>query len=291
MMRRLICLSVLLLAAACTQKGAPVEYRGSYFYGLDGPVGNNGMEAPKYSDDRRADLPPEQEVKYKSDVHDYGVAAEVGGVAEADLPPPSDPMTPPNPPQQAVDAYKAGGTGTVVDPKLNRTPEPGEGYYDYKAQAIVPPITERAGVSTPTPPAVDPNASQEVDYYSKEAAEVEAASAPPAFIWPVRGDIVTPYSASTKGIAITAAKGDPVRAAADGSVLSVSTKGGQGTVISVSHPGNWTSQYAQLGESVVRVGDQVVRGQLVGFAGGAQVFFGVTKAGQPADPRAMLVDD
>jgi murein DD-endopeptidase MepM/ murein hydrolase activator NlpD len=297
MIRPLFPVIALLVLGACTQSPAPVEYRGSYFFGQDGPIGNNGMEAPKYSDNHRADLPDEQEVRYKSPVHDYGVAAEVSDVSASDLPPPA-PLQPSPPPVQAVDAYRSGAQATVVDPALTRVPAPGQGYYDYKAQANVPPITQTQTVTQSAPAQPDANAAQTVDYYAQESAQTAAAATGPApqFIWPLRGEILTPYGGASKGIGISAMKGDPVRAADDGTVLSVGGQGALGMVVTVSHAGGWTSQYGQLGETVVRIGDQVVRGQLVGFVGTpktgpAQLYFALTKSGSPADPRALMVED
>lgn len=289
-----VALSILALLSACTQSPAPVDYRGSYYYGQDGAVGNNGMEMPKYSDRNRADLPDEQEAKYVSPVHDYGVAAEIGGVAASDLPPPPA-LQPSSPPQQAVDAYKSGQQSTVVEPALNQTPPPGGGYYDYKAQASVPPITEVQGVTSTQTAQPDANAAQAVDYYSQEAAEA-AGGTQAQFIWPVRGEVLSPYSAAAKGLTIRAMKGDPVRASDDGTVQSVGPLGALGMAVTLRHNGGWTSQYGHLGETVVRLGDQVVRGQLVGFVGPAtggqaKLFFGLSQNGSPADPRALLVED
>jgi murein DD-endopeptidase MepM/ murein hydrolase activator NlpD len=288
-------LSILALLSACTQAPAPVDYRGSYYYGQDGAVGNNGMEMPKYSDRNRAELPQEQAANYVSPVHDYGVAAEIGGVSESDLPPPPA-LQPSPPPQQAVDAYNSGQQSTVIEPALNQTPPPGSGYYDYKAKAAVPPINEVQSVTVSQTAKPDPNASQDVDYYSQEAAEA-AGSASAQFIWPVRGDVLTPYSASAKGLTIRAMKGDPVRASDDGTVQNVGPLGELGMSVTLRHNGGWTSQYGHLGDTVVRLGDQVVRGQLVGFVGPstggsqAKVYFSLSQNGSPADPRALLIED
>jgi murein DD-endopeptidase MepM/ murein hydrolase activator NlpD len=296
MFRPLLSIVCLLFIVGCTQKPAPVDYRGSYFYGQDGPMGNNGMEIPKYSNHNRADMPDDQEAKYVSPVHDYGVAAEVGDVSSTDLPPPTA-LTPAPPPAQAIEAYKSGQQGTVVEPALKRTGEPGEGYYDYKAQTNVPPLNEIQSVNQQPPSTADANArASNVDYYAQESAEAEGR-APPQFIWPVRGDVAEPYTAATKGMRIRAMKGDPVRATEDGKVQSTGPSGAAGMTVTLSHKGGWSSQYGQLGETVVRLGDSVVRGQLIGFVGAgsnggqSQLFFGLYQMGSPADPRALLVED
>ncbi len=71
-----------------------------------------------------------------------------------------------------------------------------------------------------------------------------------------------------QGIDIPAPKGTPVHATASGGcVVSGRNRGGYGEVIVLEHDGGYQTLYAHLSRRVVRVGQRVERGEIVGHVG------------------------
>lgn len=92
--------------------------------------------------------------------------------------------------------------------------------------------------------------------------------------------------------------GDPVSAAADGTVISVREDDSLGTTVVLRHTGGYETTYQNLAESVpVQLGDKVVLGQTIGsvgatalteFAIGPHVHFSVAYQDMPMDPADFL---
>ena len=92
--------------------------------------------------------------------------------------------------------------------------------------------------------------------------------------------------------------GDPVSAAADGTVISVRDDDSLGTTVVLRHTGGYETTYQNLEESVpVQLGDKVVLGQTIGSVGataltesaiGPHVHFSVAYQDMPMDPADFL---
>lgn len=92
--------------------------------------------------------------------------------------------------------------------------------------------------------------------------------------------------------------GDPVSAAADGTVISVREDDSLGTTVVLRHTGGYETTYQNLEESVpVQLGDKVVLGQTIGSVGataltesaiGPHVHFSVAYQDMPMDPADFL---
>lgn len=92
--------------------------------------------------------------------------------------------------------------------------------------------------------------------------------------------------------------GDPVSAAADGTVISVREDDSLGTTVVLRHTGGYETTYQNLEETVpVQLGDKVVLGQTIGSVGataltesaiGPHVHFSVTYQDMPMDPADFL---
>lgn len=92
--------------------------------------------------------------------------------------------------------------------------------------------------------------------------------------------------------------GDPVSAAADGTVISVREDDSLGTTVVLRHTGGYETTYQNLEESVpVHLGDKVVLGQTIGSVGataltesaiGPHVHFSVAYQDMPMDPADFL---
>jgi hypothetical protein len=128
-----------------------------------------------------------------------------------------------------------------------------------------------------------------------------------AWVWPVSGDVITPYRNGTdpyasgqhRGIDIGAPVGAPVVAAAGGEVLFAGTAGSSGMTISVRTGDGYDTSYLHLSSLAVRKGARVAAGEQIGAVGttgsrsvtAPHLHFGVREAGTRHayhDPLAFL---
>jgi murein DD-endopeptidase MepM/ murein hydrolase activator NlpD len=102
------------------------------------------------------------------------------------------------------------------------------------------------------------------------------------------------------GVDFTAPVGTKVRAAGDGTVVEVNPiKGfsGYGITITISHGYSYETFYAHLNKAMVRVGDQVKRGQIIAESGNTgltiapHLHFEIHRSGIPVDPINYLFTD
>ena len=122
--------------------------------------------------------------------------------------------------------------------------------------------------------------------------------------WPTEGSVASAFGKQehpkfhtvtyNRGIEISAAMGRPVLAVYEGTVLYADWFRGYGRLLILDHGGGYFTLYAHASELLVKVGDQVARGQpiaRVGDAGsleGPQLYFEVRHRGKPQDPLAWL---
>jgi murein DD-endopeptidase MepM/ murein hydrolase activator NlpD len=134
---------------------------------------------------------------------------------------------------------------------------------------------------------------------------------PPAsakWVWPVRGEVVTPYRYGTdpyapgqhRGIDVAADAGAPVVAATSGEVRFAGTAGASGLTVSIrTADGRYDTSYLHLSSTSVREGDSVSAGQALGLVGTTgtrsatepHLHFGVREAGSRhayRDPNDLL---
>ncbi|TVQ90544.1 MAG: M23 family metallopeptidase [Deltaproteobacteria bacterium] len=97
-----------------------------------------------------------------------------------------------------------------------------------------------------------------------------------------------------KGLDISNARGTPVVASGPGTVRSAFYNGGYGRFIEVDHGYGITTRYAHLHRLLVKEGDEVERGQLIGTVGrtgrvtGPHLHFEVRIDGHAVDPLDYL---
>ena len=131
-------------------------------------------------------------------------------------------------------------------------------------------------------------------------------------MWPVTGDIVLKYSMDTTiyfktlgmykcnpAVNIAAEAGTNVGVAADGVVESVTYSEETGNTVAVAIGNGYVTTYGLIDNVVVKKGDTVVAGQLLGTVSdptayyveeGPNLYFMLTKDGEPADPAAYFED-
>ena len=122
-----------------------------------------------------------------------------------------------------------------------------------------------------------------------------------AWLPPVEGEITKAFQAPAfaygpghRGVDFAAAPGTNVRAAADGVVAFAGSVAGSLHVV-VAHDGGLRTTYAFLSGVVLREGDRVTRGQVVGIAGGsgpehdqAGLHFGLRLGDRYLDPQQLF---
>ncbi len=109
-----------------------------------------------------------------------------------------------------------------------------------------------------------------------------------------RLDPITGRSTFHTGVDIIAAPGTSVMAAAGGMVSFSGFQAEYGMVVEVDHDNGLTSRYAHLSKSMVKIGDVVLKGQLIAQVGntgrttGPHLHFEVREKGIPLNPNKFL---
>ena len=101
---------------------------------------------------------------------------------------------------------------------------------------------------------------------------------------------------SHKGIDLAQPTGTPVYATADGIVSKAERFSSYGNYIQIEHGGEMQTRYAHLSGYAISAGEQVRKGQLIGFVGstgrstGPHLHYEIRIAGDAVDPTPYMVD-
>lgn len=123
--------------------------------------------------------------------------------------------------------------------------------------------------------------------------------------WPVTKNKITskfglrtdPFKRTSSfhtGVDIRGKVGDPVFAAAEGTVIQAEYFGGYGNYIVIQHSDVYTTSYAHLSKIDVEVGDKINKGEIIGAVGstgrstGPHLHYEIIKNGKPIDPYTYL---
>lgn len=115
------------------------------------------------------------------------------------------------------------------------------------------------------------------------------------FQW--RRDPFTGQRAFHSGLDIVANAGTKVLAPADGVVTLVTRDAGYGNVIYISHGNDVMTRFGHLSGFAVRVGQEVQRGDVIGYVGntgrslGPHLHYEILVQGTKVDPIAYILDD
>jgi hypothetical protein len=125
-------------------------------------------------------------------------------------------------------------------------------------------------------------------------------SADAGLAWPVRGRVSSHFGTRVhpillfarfhRGVDLSAPRGTPIVAAADGRVVGAGWNGGHGRQVRIAHPAGLETSYSHMSEIAAEPGAFVRRGQLIGYVGstgfstGPHLHYEVRRAGQPIDP-------
>ena len=160
--------------------------------------------------------------------------------------------------------------------------------------------------------------SEETMSEEPEASEALAATVQPILnfgdedqlVWPIVGDILINYSMDktvyfptlqqyryNPAIVISANVGESISAAAEGRVVSVSYDRQLGNTVVMDLGNQYELTYGQLDNITVSEGSYVVTGDIIGNVAsptkyfsteGANVYFKLTKNGEPVNPISKL---
>ncbi|HET6838677.1 MAG TPA: peptidoglycan DD-metalloendopeptidase family protein [Bradyrhizobium sp.] len=128
-----------------------------------------------------------------------------------------------------------------------------------------------------------------VPYRKPVIGEVEFTSG-----FGVRSDPFLGRPAMHTGLDFRAGTGDPVRATANGKVVSSGWAGGYGRMVEIDHGNGLSTRYGHLSEIDVKVGDQIKIGQVIGEVGstgrstGPHLHYETRIDGEAVDPQKFL---
>lgn len=111
-----------------------------------------------------------------------------------------------------------------------------------------------------------------------------------------RSDPITGASAFHEGVDIAAAPGQKVHAAADGIVVRAGRIGSLGKAVYIAHGFGLATRYGHMSRLVVQPGQQVKRGDVIGYVGstgrstGYHLHYEVQLDGKPVNPVAYILD-
>ena len=109
-----------------------------------------------------------------------------------------------------------------------------------------------------------------------------------------RNDPITGKRAWHNGVDFAGIEGNTVITVAAGVVVYAASRHGYGKMIEINHGGGFSSRYGHHKELIVKVGDIVKKGQVIGFMGssgrstGPHVHFEVYKNGRAVDPSSYI---
>ncbi len=151
---------------------------------------------------------------------------------------------------------------------------------------------------------------KEADALNQVIADLQAKGQKPQahpleMIWPVTGYWVSSeygnryhpilgYYKWHSGLDYAADTGTPIKAAEDGTVLLAGVNGGYGNCVILDHGENVSTLYGHASKVLVKVGQDVIKGQTIalvgstGLSNGPHLHFEVRVKGETQNPRAWL---
>lgn len=143
--------------------------------------------------------------------------------------------------------------------------------------------------------------------YINQLVELDSIAANIPLITPMPDGNITSYYGSRynpvtkksrvhKGLDIQGKKYAAVYATANGIISKIDVSRGYGKLIEINHGNKVTTRYAHLSKYLVKQGDKVLRGQVIGLQGRTgrctndHLHFEILVNNKPVDPLNMLVD-
>jgi len=174
---------------------------------------------------------------------------------------------------------KRPSAATTVKPVPATTPPPSPTQPVSPKKATTPVVQ--------TTPSIAPKPTPEPAPVSPDAKAIQ-------WTWPASGRIIQTFDATSKGIDISGAAGDPVRAAADGKVMySGNGVRGLGNLLIINHQNSFITAYAHNRKLLVKTGQEVKGGTQIAEIGqtdttSPRLHFEVRRQGTPVNPLQYL---
>jgi len=194
--------------------------------------------------------------------------------------------------------------GALDSPNHETFPENSPRIKEAYARPVEQAQVQSVGVSDlAPPPAAQNNSSQMTAPQAKPAATTHshAQQENMQFIWPVAdGKIISRFGPkgggrSNDGINIAVAEGEPIWAAAGGTVVYAgSDLKGYGNMVIIRHDGGWMTAYAHARSIAVKKNSAVQQGDIIGYVGqtggvpSPQLHFAIRDGRTPVDPELYL---
>ncbi|MCW5827884.1 MAG: M23 family metallopeptidase [Deltaproteobacteria bacterium] len=141
-----------------------------------------------------------------------------------------------------------------------------------------------------------------LDYFKSQEMQILATPT----IWPVRGWVtstfgyrIDPFTGERRlheGLDISSAQGTVITAPASGTVIRSGMRDAYGLSITIDHGYGLTTIYAHMSETLVKVGEKVIRGQNIGAVGstgrstGPHLHYEVRVNDIPVDPFRYILN-
>ena len=168
-----------------------------------------------------------------------------------------------------------------------------------KWEIVTQPVQQVMRVGTKLDATPTPAATPTPD--AKPTTTPAVQSGTPSFGWPVSSRTITSRfgegrgSRKHAGIDIDGNTGDPVVASAEGKVVRVrNDASGYGLYVDIDHGNGWKTRYAHNSKILVKVGQQVTKGQAIakvgntGASSGSHLHFEILKNGSAKNPLSYL---
>jgi murein DD-endopeptidase MepM/ murein hydrolase activator NlpD len=167
-------------------------------------------------------------------------------------------------------------------------------------------VTQAAPIPKAKPVSPKPEPAQQsswldMDWLSSFSPEKPDPKISATFVWPLKGRVIAEFGpaaagARNDGIDILAKRGEPVHAAADGTVSYVGNElKGYGNLILIQHDNGFITAYAHSETVTVDRGERVSKGQVIAYAGATgdvtepQLHFELRLGTKAIDPQPYLV--
>ncbi|MDE3114438.1 MAG: M23 family metallopeptidase [Pseudomonadota bacterium] len=187
-------------------------------------------------------------------------------------------------PGEVLRIPRSGEVRVAARPDVRPSPRPAEARSE--TARAVPRPTARKAYEARVPEAVD---------------EAQDYSASLRFVWPVVGRVLQPFGSLSNGerndgINIAARRGEPIRAAAAGTVSYAGDElKDYGNLVLIRHDDGYVTAYAHAQSILVSRGEHVAKGQVIGYAGSTgnvaspQLHFEIRHGVRPVDPKPLMM--
>ncbi len=208
-------------------------------------------------------------------------------------------------PLAAAEALPQATTAAAPAPRVAQSSAPSFGQSTttqptvINANKQVAALNDKASDAAPIPPSSSSAAKGDKVAVAAPAA-AEQASDSVKLRWPARGKVIAgfggrPDGTHNDGINVSVPLGTEVHAAESGVVAYAGSElKGYGNLVLIRHDNGWVTAYAHNDELLVKRGDKIKRGQVIGKAGKTgtvdqpQVHFELRQGSKPVDPTPFM---